>query len=240
MSLNLEKGMSLLMRIGAVVLLVAAAGCANQARTVDVSASAEEMTHDGLYPVRGTIMDGVWARADLDVTAYNKVMLQSAGVQFRPVKSRPSVGRRSSVSEFPISEANKERFRDELTKAFLDEFAKAENFTVVTEPGPDVAILRGALIDVVSFVPEERIGRYDIYLDRVGEATLLLEFIDSQSEAVLIRAIERRAAEQTGVVMEANPVTNWMEVRRLANSWARRLRSNLELLAENFKIGEGA
>ena len=35
----------------------------------------------------------------------------------------------------------------------------------------------------------------------------------------------------------SSPATNMAEVRRLANSWARRVRSGLEELADNFKTG---
>ena len=214
--------------------------CAAQPRSIDVSAAPEEMTHDGLYPVRGAVVDSVWARPDLDVTGYSKILVQAAGIQFRPVKGSPGIRYATTRREFPISEANREKLRETVRTAFAEEFAKSEKFTVVTEPGPDVLIVRGGLIDVVSFVPEERPGRSDIYLDRVGEATLVLEFVDSESGAVLIRTVDRRAAEQRGMVLESNSVTNWMEVRTLARYWARRLRENLDLLASNFNIGGGA
>jgi hypothetical protein len=198
------------------------------------------MTHDGLYPVRNTLVDLAWARQDLDLTGYNKVIVQGAGIQYRPVKARG--GSRLTVrsdNKFPISEENKARLRRELTIAFTEALAKGENFEVVTTPGPDVLIVRAGLLDVVSFVPPERMGRYDVYLDRVGEATLVLELVDAESGAVLVRAVDRRAAEQTGMVLESNSVSNWAEVKRLGRTWARLLLENLDSLAANLDIGSG-
>ena len=52
---------------------------------------------------------------------------------------------------------------------------KLERFEITDQSGPDVLLVRGALVDVVSHVPEEPIDGADIYLDTVGEATLLIE-----------------------------------------------------------------
>lgn len=219
------------------VALVAAA-CTTQPPALDTGATSDQMTHDGLYPLKNTVVDLAWARRDVDLTGYNKVLLQSAGIQYRPVKSSPSIRMGISTgTEFPLDEKQKARVREEVQKAFLDEIRRGENYTIVREPGPDVLIVRGALLDVVSFVPPERVGRSDVYLDRVGEATLVLELIDSQSEAVLVRVVDRRAAEQHGPAVKATSVSNAAEVRRMVRIWARRLRENLDKMSTNLDLG---
>jgi hypothetical protein len=92
-------------------------------------------------------------------------------------------------------------------------------------------------LDVVSFVPPESVGRSDIYLARIAEATLVLEIRDSITEAIMVRAVDRRAAEQGkgSVVTPSNRVTNATEVRRLARTWARMLRERLDDFAANAK-----
>ena len=60
-------------------------------------------------------------------------------------------------------------------------------------------------------------GRSNIYLSSVGEATLVIEIRDSESNAVLARIVDRRAADmnQTGGAMQqSNSVTNWSEVQQ--------------------------
>jgi hypothetical protein len=206
--------------------------------TIDTSSGAER-SFDGLLPVKGARVDDAWAREDLDVSSYNKIMLQGAGIHYRPVKKSSSY-RASGGSNggFPISEDKKKEVQEVLREAFLKELQKSTRFAFVTKPGPDVLTIRGGLLDVVSYVPPERIGRTDIYLSAVGEATLLLEMIDSESGAVLIRSVDRRAAESMGMAVESNSVSNRSEVRRLAQSWGRLLRDRLEYLADEFNVGK--
>jgi hypothetical protein len=91
-------------------------------------------------------------------------------------------------------------------------------------------LIRGALLDVVSFAPpEESMGiRDSVYLSSVGEATLVIELRDSITEAILARAVDRRAAESAFEFRESNRVNNTQEVRRLAGTWARLLRDQLD------------
>ncbi|MDH3645136.1 MAG: DUF3313 domain-containing protein [Gammaproteobacteria bacterium] len=211
--------------------------CTTTPPTVDTDAAAEEMSFDGLYPVKNTRVDQAWAREDLDLSSYSRFMIQGAGIQYRPVKSSGYSRARSGAGEFPLDLKQKQQLRQALAEAFLDELGKSDRLELVNEPGPDVLIVKGALLDVVSKVPPEPIGRGGVYLDSIGEATLLIELIDSESNAVLVRALDRRAAEQQGIMMESSSVTNWAEVKRLARSWARLLRGRLEGILDNLSIG---
>ena len=145
-------------------------------------------------------------------------MLQSVGVEYRPGgESGRSLRARTSGGPYEITEDQKTRFESIMRSAFREELAKSEHFTIVSEPGPDVLLVRGALLDVVSYVPPEPMGPSDVYLSKVGEATLVLELRDSITEAILARAVDRRAAEDAGgYLQESNRVTNTAEVRRLA------------------------
>jgi len=60
----------------------------------------------------------------------------------------------------------------------------------------------------------------------------VLEIRDSITQTVLVRVIDRRAAESSGDFTASNRVTNRAEVRRLAKSWARLLRTRLDELAK--------
>jgi hypothetical protein len=91
-----------------------------------------------------------------------------------------------------------------------------------------VLLVWGGLLDVLSFVPPATSGRGDIILRRVGEATLVVELRDSESNTVLARVLDRRAAEQVSGRMVSNTVNNTAELRRLAKRWARLLRQRLE------------
>ncbi|MBT8077710.1 MAG: DUF3313 domain-containing protein [Gammaproteobacteria bacterium] len=196
-----------------------------------------EVTFDGLTRVDNTAFNAVWVRSGADLDGYDKVMLQSAGLEFRDVGNAPVSGsvssrtRRSSDSEFRISEEDQERLRKTVGEAFRIALSGSDRFELVDEPGPGVLLVRGALMDVVSNVPPEPIGRGRIFLDRVGEATLVIEIRDAQTKQIYVRAVDRRAAERQGQqLIQANSVSTWAEVRRLANRWANQLRRGLDEL----------
>jgi hypothetical protein len=198
-----------------------------------------EVTYDGLTRVDGTIMDVVWARTDIDLTAYNKIMLDRIGVEYRDVGNAPYSGRggptgttasRRSATEFNLAPETKVAFEEEISAAFREELARSDVFEIVEEEGPDVLLIRGGLHDVVSRVPPEVTGRGRIFIDSVGEATLVLEIRNSQSNAIYARALDRRAAGNTAYMQESNQVTNRSEVRRLGRAWGRLLRDGLDRL----------
>ena len=218
-------GKSLLVSLAAIAL----AGCNTTAPSVDTSAGTKT-SFDGLFPVRNSRADEAWARPDVDLTRYSKIMLEGVGIEYRPGgESGGLIGVRSSSGPFEVTEEQKARLNSIMREAFVDELGKSEHFTIVSDPGPDVLLIRGRLLDVVSFVPPDPVGRGDVYLSKVGEATLVLELRDSITEAILARSVDRRAAENVGgYLKESNRVTNTAEVRRLAQTWARQLRVRLD------------
>jgi hypothetical protein len=183
---------------------------------------AGEPSFDGLLPVTGTIMRQVWAREDVDLREYSKFMTVAAGLQFRPVRSvnRAST---STAREFPLTQQQQDTVRRIATEEFNRALDGVTSMERVESPGPNVLIVRGAIIDIVSRVPPERAGRTDTYLDSVGQATFVIELIDAESKAVLVRGVDTRSADTPGVTQRANRVTNSSEVRRLAAHWARQL-----------------
>lgn len=215
------------------------AGCASGPREIDTSESAE-LSFDGLYPVTNTPRSSkVWAKADFDLSGYTKIMLHGVGIEYRPVRRMSTTSAmRTGNDAFAISDKTKAQVSEIFKTAFMNELANVKGFEVVTEPGPDVLLVRGYLLDVISRVPPEPVGsRSEVFLSSVGEATLAIELIDSESDTTLLRAVQRRAAEPVSGAIWSSPVTNMAEVRRLAESWARRVRDKLEGLAETYTIG---
>jgi len=181
-----------------------------------------EITYDGLHRVDKSVVDAAWVKPDLDLRPYKKLLIANAGVAYRKLDP-VSDFRASSATQFPVQEENKARFEQILKEEFSGELEKLQRYEIVTKPGPDVLLLVGAVIDVLSRVPPNvdsaHFGRGGVYLTSVGEATLVIELRDSQSGEVLARAADRRAAE-SAFAFEVNTVTAWSEVRRLAQSWA--------------------
>ena len=208
-------------------------GCAAQEPSFQQGPDAE-VTFDGLVRIDNGRFKDSWADPDVDFSQYNKIMVGKAVFEFRAVKkSNTTHMQRSNQSEFWISDENKEKLIEVVSEVFRDELNKSENFTRSEVAGPDVLVIVGALHDIVSRVPPDMIGRGDIYLSSVGEATLILEARDSLSGETIYRAVDRRAAEQVGgQVRVSNSVTNMSEVRRMARRWAMRLREGLDSIHE--------
>ncbi|MEO7386167.1 MAG: DUF3313 family protein [Gammaproteobacteria bacterium] len=206
---------------------------------------ADGPTYDGMVPVRDSGMKEAWIKPDINISTYRHILLEPTEVQFRAV--RPTAGTtlgRSRDTEFPLRPVDQQRLVDTVTEVFREELAKSRNLTLVSEPGPDVLLVTTSLLDVVSRVPPEEPGRNEIFLDQVGEATLVLELKDSESGETLARAVDRRAADPVdtgGVnVSRVTSVTAWSEVRRVARRWASAVTRRLDQLYTRGRIpGEG-
>lgn len=217
----------------AVLLLImtAAAGCAAKTPTISTGPDAE-VTYDGLYKIENSAADEAWAMPNVDLSGYSKIMLQGVGIEYRPGgESGKLFSSRSSGGPYEVTEEQKARFQSAVKEVFTEEIARSKKFVLVDEPGPDVLLVRGGLFDVVSYVPPEAVGRVDVYLSDVGAATLVLEIRDSVTDAILIRAVDRRAADTRdggGMMMPSNRVSNTAEVKRLIRRWASKLRDRLD------------
>ncbi len=210
------------------LLLVA---CSSATPTITQGPDAE-MTYDGLHKVDNSRFAQAWADPDIDYSAYNKILPGEAFFEFRAVKKTSAGPLQRTIDDdtyYWIDDKDKQKLAEEVSKIFREELEKNTRFSIATEPGPDVLVIRGGLHDIVSRVPPDMMGRGEIYLRSFGEATLILEAIDSMSGETIFRAVERRSAERTGGAMQdANTVTSWAEVRRLARKWATTLREGLD------------
>lgn len=218
--------------LAALAAMIFIAGCATEP-SVQTGPDAET-TFDGLVRIDHARFAGAWIDPDVDLEQYTKIIPGGAEFEFRSVqKMSASAARRADEREFWISDSNRQRLADTVTDVFEEELRKSKYFTVTDEPGPDALVIVGGLHDIVSQVPPEDVGRSEVWLRSVGEATLVIELRDSLSNEVVYRAVERRAAENVGNRMiRANTATTWAEVRRWARRWAVRLREGLDSIHE--------
>lgn len=221
--------MKKLVTFAAALILV---GCSSEP-TIQTGPTAET-TFDGLVRVDNARFAAAWIDPDIDVKQYNKIIPGGAEFEFRAAqKVSASTARHSNQREFWISDANKQRLTEMVSEVFTEELQRSKHFTLTDEPGPDTLIVNGALHDIVSKVPPQDVGRSEVWLRSIGEATLIIELRDSLSNEVVYRAVERRAIENAGQQMtRANTATTWAEVRRWARRWAVRLREGLDSVHE--------
>jgi len=219
--------------VAATALLAACAG----EPTIQSNPDAET-SFDGLVKIDNSRFANAWADPDVDFTSYDKILIGNAEFEFRAVKehSRTATAIRSNQREFWISDEGKQKLVDTVTAIFLEELQNSRNFAIVEETGPDVLIIVGRLHDIVARVPPDRVGRGEVFLSSVGEATLVLEARDSLSGETIYRAVDRRSIGDPGgnmdFAIQANTVTTWAEVRRWARRWATRLVEGLDSIHE--------
>ena len=212
------------------IAAVAISGCTSAPPTIQEGPDAE-VTFDGLHVIDNSAFKQAWADPEVDFSGYTKIMPGGAFFEYRAVKKKSSSFRSSgSDTEFWISDANRAKLEEEVGKVFDEELAKSTRFTITDEPGPDTMIIAGGLHDIMSRVPPERVGRSDVYLSDIGEATLILQISDSMSGEVIARAVERRRAGDRGGSQRSSPALTWAEVRRLARNWATKLVEGLDRL----------
>ena len=177
-----------------------------------------------------------WVNPDADFSKYDSLYLWDAEFEYRdvgPASRTRSTMMNTRQREFGISEEDRRAFEDVVAKAFVKEIQRARNFRVSDELGPNALIMRGAVLDIVSNVPPEMIGRSELYLATIGEATLVLELIDAQDgEVVAVVAERRRIQSGSGRIdelsMPTNRATVIAECRRWASRSARKLREALD------------
>ncbi len=221
--------------------LCALGGCTASTTPSIQTGQDAESTFDGLTRVDNTIMDSVWARPDIDLTGYRQVMFVPVGVSYRDVEpTDPTTALRRStrsgttdLKEFQLDEETKSFFEAEIGAVFIEEVSASDVYEIVDEPGPGVLQIGVALLDVVSRVPPQAATQPRVFIDSVGEATLVLEIRGSMSNATYLRAVDRRAAQQQSEMIESNRVTNAAEIRRLGRRWGTIVRDGLEFLLTN-------
>ena len=204
--------------------LLLAACAAPQPVTPVIDESAR--SHDGLFPVRNTGDVRVWARADIDLSRYDELLPEGGGVRYAP----------TTRSSFPLDAAARARLEAMAASAFGAALAEVPGYASASAPGADVLVVRGTLIDVTSSVPTDDADVREVFLEDLGRATLVVELVDSESRAILLRAVETRRARSGAGLRRSVEARNWREVEGLLEAWGEDLRSALVQLRSRFTI----
>ncbi len=218
----------------AVLAAVLAAGpsAAQEGAPVTPVTGAEELVQR-----TGGPFAGVWVRPDADLARYGALCLWQPEFQFREggATSAGTTSRMLSgeAGPYAVREEDRQRFAQQVTRAFVAELERSKLFQVVDEVGPGTLIVRAGFVDITSFVPPN-VERYDnVHLAAVGEATIFFELVDASTGVIQARAGERRLiqpeARMRGVsAAPANAATVWADVERWAREQAQDLRKALE------------
>jgi hypothetical protein len=180
-------------------------------------------TWDDLVKVKSKKLDLVYLRPGADFRGYTKVMIDPTEVAFRKNWARDYNSGTTGLSG-RVSDADVRKVVDQGAKVATDIFSEefgAAGYPVVTTEGEDVLRIRTGVINVTVNAPDVRtMGRSRSFSGEAGEATLVVEVRDSITGAILGRAVDRRLAGDTSMLMR-NSVTNRSDFRTLTKRWAK-------------------
>jgi hypothetical protein len=202
------------------LLAVAAAGCvAEPPVAIDSS-----VNYEGLAEVKRAYFDVAQVRPETVFSGYDGIIVSAPELAFRtPDRSQ---------EQFPLDENQKRRFESALAEAFSLEFSNLQNLDLKDQPGPGVLELTVRIENITATVPSGQGTRLGFALAAVGEATLVLELRDSQSQQILARGVDTRAVQGAALGQDGGVVTRWEDVEKLCSRWASMTRSRLDVLVD--------
>ncbi len=217
------------------VLVVATLAVAGLLRAQETPRTTEVTGGDELVKSKGAFEE-TWVRPDADMSRFSKLFLWEPEFQFRP-GGATSAGTsiqlsRGDTGPYAIRPEDRERFQQLVSDTFIAELERSKMFEVVNTPGPGTLIVRAGFVDITSDVPPNPVTS-NIYLEAVGEATIVFELIDAESGVIQARAAERQLIKPEQRTRGVNPVsansaTVWADLERWAHDEAQTLRKALE------------
>ena len=218
--------MNRLLVLAAVMLLLA--GCTSSRPTIEQGPNAE-VTFDGLHKVDGAKADRVWVKPGLDLSQYDKIKFEGAGIQYRSIK--PYVRNDPSALRFPLSDEQKQMLEEATAEVMREELSQIQNYEMSETRGPGVLLVTLSLRDVVSKIPPDGPGRGTVVLSNLGHAVLLVDIRDSHTGEALARIYDlRQALNRTH--RQNTPIGNLEEIKRELRLWGEQLREGLDELHE--------
>jgi hypothetical protein len=182
-----------------------------------------EVSKDGLHLLKDTKARVVYAKPGATLEPYTKVMLVDCFVAFRDDYQHDynldQMGLSGRITD------NKENLADEFKKKFTEVLTKSGH-PVVDETGPDVLLLRPAIINLYIEAPDVRSGFSRVIVDSAGQMTLYMELYDSATSTLLARVVDPQADDKA-FAQVANRATNKVAADRIIKNWASLLSAHL-------------
>lgn len=200
--------------------------------TGSMTSSEAEYSHDGLQRVSVRGIDQAFVLPGTDLSGNRELYIRPVTVAFDPDWNPQRVG-----SRMPLPERERERIRQETAelfdRAFQREMGNSQHFRLVNQPGPGTLTLEPHIVGLVINAPEDRSAgtRQRVYVTDFGRITLIAQLSDTDSGAVIARAVDRREVRGTGSFQFTNRMINAAEGERVFRNWARIVRDRLDRLA---------
>jgi hypothetical protein len=209
----------------AIILAVTLAGC-QATPAPDATVDVGEINFEGLATVTSRTFELAQVRPGVDFGAYSRLLLGVPELAYRTPDR--------AAREVTLTEAQKDGFRDVLVAAFDEEFAGFKALQLTTEPGADTLTLDVRVEDIVATVarqPVGRGGRAAALLEASGDAVIVIELRDSQSNEILARGVDSGSTGGAAIrTSEAGLQARFRAADKLVSEWASKARRGVENL----------
>lgn len=178
---------------------------------------------DGLVQVKSKRFDLVYLQPGANLRGYTKVLVEPTEIAFaknwQRDYNRSSRALSTRVSDRDVQEAITDGVRA-ANDIFTDAWTKG-GYVVVTVPGPDVLRIKTGIVNITVNAPDRpTAGRSYSFSGEAGFATLFVEARDSQTGALIGRAIDRGIAGDNSAAWRT-AVSNRADFRQMVENWAK-------------------
>lgn len=196
-----------------------------------------DVSHDGLVKVqKAKYGDVVYVLPEADLSGYDAIILLEPTIAFRKHwKSDFNSSRRTDR----ITDKDIAKMISSGKELFLSEFKKTlekKGYPIVEESAANVLLVRPAIVDLNVNAPMVNGGSpwTKVYSESAGDATLYIELFDSQTEQILVRAVDRKRdiGDKGSWRFERTRGSNEMDARAAFRSWAKMLAKGLDRAKE--------
>lgn len=204
------------------------------------AAEAPPETWDGLVQVKAKRMDAVYLLPGADFRPYTRLMIDPTEAAFQKDWIRSQNTSRSLSRQVTPEHAEKilAAARSNFDDIIADAYTKA-GYQIATAPGPDVLRVSAAVVNLYVNAPDVMsAGRSYSFTTEAGEATLVLEVRDSQTNLLLGRVLDRRETRGTGRATMSTSASNQAEFRALFRQWAAIAAKGLDELKAQSPVPE--
>jgi len=214
-----------------ILLIVIAAIAANALPADSIAKNKTELpeySSEGLKRVHGTTdIAIVYAEPGASLAQYKRVYLAEPYVAFR--KNWLSDQNRGRMK---VTARDMERITTDVQQLFMEIFTEElekGGYPLAKERARDVLIVKPAVIGLDVNAPDSIAGgMMDTFATTAGSMTLFMELYDSETDHLLVKAIDPTSDWETTYLHRKSRVSNRSAARRMMTPWAEALRKGLD------------
>jgi hypothetical protein len=203
---------------------------ASAAAAGSASGGAQKVLPNGLHLVSETSQRILYVRPGANFAKYTKVQILPCFVAMQSGWQENYNAQASSLDQM-VTDSDVQNIKNILANQFKQVFTTEltrGGYKVVDQAGPDVLLLRPALVNVTVTAPDPlNMSNSETVVRSAGSAKLFLELWDPTTKTILARVIDAQADQQVQA-QAMTSVTNQEAADAILKTWADNLVKHLD------------